>query len=395
MMIFALVATVLVLLLHAWLGLRLSAPFEGLPARLIQLGCAASAVAIPMSMVLSRTGRSEGLSLLAAQAGFVLMGLWSVLVGAMLVWELLRLTLWLWDLASGALGLPLESARWLLSGPEARGAAARLAVVALLGLTALVGFLGLLGKRAAPVVERVAVPLPELPAALEGLRIAQISDVHIGPTVRVDTVRAMVEQVNALEPDLVVLTGDLADGSVGELAPHAAPLADLRAPLGRFFVTGNHEYYSGVFAWLAETERLGFTNLVNEHRVLERGGARLVVAGVTDERARSIVPEHRTDAAAALAGAPAGAPRILLAHQPRSAPAAAAAGADLILSGHTHGGQYVPWTWAIHLVEPYITGLYRVGEAQLWVNRGTGTWGPPLRLGSRQEITLLELTRGS
>jgi predicted MPP superfamily phosphohydrolase len=241
------------------------------------------------------------------------------------------------------------------------------------------------------VVERVSLQVPGLHPSLEGLRIVQISDIHVGPTVRRAFVEDTVARVNALEPQIVALTGDLVDGPLGELASETAPLADLRAPLGLFFVTGNHEYYSGVFDWLEELRRLGFVTLTNEHRVLALEGAALVVAGVPDERAASLVPEHRPDPVAALRGAPRDALTVMLAHQPRSAPAAAAAGADIILAGHTHGGQFFPWTWAIHLVEPYIEGLYRVGEAQLWVNRGTGTWGPPLRLGSRPEITLIEL----
>jgi predicted MPP superfamily phosphohydrolase len=393
MLAFAIVATLVVLLTHAWLGFRLSAPFDGGLARLIQGLMLASAVIMPLTMVLGRSGRGGEMALIVGTAGFVLMGVWSLLVGATLAWELLRAVLWVWDGLTGLLGLDLSSGNWF-PDPEARLRLARLAVLAVFGSAALVGGLGWLGARAAPVVERVQLVVPGLDPALVGLRIAQISDIHVGPTVRRSFVQDTVDRVNALEPHLVALTGDLVDGPVAALAGETAPLAQLSPPLGAFFVTGNHEYYSGVFDWLAEVDRLGFTTLVNEHTVVEYQGAPLVVAGITDERAGSIVPAHRPDPARALAGAPEGALRLMLAHQPRSAPAAAAAGADIILSGHTHGGQYVPWTWVIHLVEPFIAGLYEVGGAQLWVNRGTGTWGPPMRLGSRPEITLIELVAG-
>jgi uncharacterized protein len=392
MLVFAIIATLVVFLTHAWLGFRLSAPFDGGIARAIQGLMVASAVLMPLTMVLGRSGRDGAVALAASTAGFVLMGLWSVLVGAMLGWELLRAALWVWDGLSGLLSLGLGSDAWL-PDPDVRLGLTRAGVYTVLGTTALVGLAGVVGARAAPVVERVELAVPGLDPALSGLRIVQISDIHVGPTVRRAFVQDTVDRVNALEPHLVALTGDLVDGPVSGLASETEPLAQLSPPLGAYFVTGNHEYYSGVFEWLDELERLGFTTLVNEHAVVEHEGAALVVAGVTDERAGSIVPAHQPDPVAALAGAPAGAPRLMLAHQPRSAPAAAAAGADIILSGHTHGGQYAPWTWVIHLVEPYIRGHYRVGDAQLWVNRGTGTWGPPLRLGSPPEITLIELAR--
>ena len=391
MIAFALVAVAIVVLSHTWLGFRLSAPFEGRAATIIRWLFVANAVAMPLTMVLGQSGRGGRLALAASTLGFVLMGLWSVLVGGMLVWELARATLWLWDLSTGLLGLNLGSDEWLTLDTHARLQLHRWGVCAVLGATLLVGVLAFAGGRASPVVERVDLHVPELDPSLDGLRIAQISDIHVGPTNRHDFVQGVVDIVNGLEPDLVALTGDLADGPVEALADETAPLAQLQAPLGAYFVTGNHEYYSGVLSWLDEVERLGFRTLVNEHRVVTVDDAELVVAGVTDHRAGAIVPDHVPDPVAALAGAPRGALRIMLAHQPRSAPAAAAAGANIILTGHTHGGQYFPWTMVIHLVEPYIRGYHRVGHAQMWVNRGTGTWGPPLRLGSRPEITLIQL----
>ena len=392
MIVFAIVAVSILVLTHAWLGFRLAAPFDAPWTRLIHAGAVASAVMLPMTMVLTRVVGETGNTRWIGVAGFVLMGFWSILAGAMLGWELLRLLLWLWDLGAKLVAPGLASTAWW---PADALRLHRYGVLGVMGLAALMGTMGVIGGRVSPTLERVTLELPGLDPKLEGLRIVQISDIHVGPTVRRAFVQDTVDRVNALEPDLVALTGDLVDGTVADLAGETAPLAQLSPPLGSYFVTGNHEYYSGVFEWLAEVQRLGFTTLVNEHTVVVHQGAPLVVAGVTDERAGSIVPAHRPDPVAALAGAPEDALRLMLAHQPRSAPAAAAAGADIILAGHTHGGQFAPWTWVIHLVEPYIRGLYRVGDAQLWVNRGTGTWGPPLRLGSRPEITLIELRRAA
>jgi predicted MPP superfamily phosphohydrolase len=178
---------------------------------------------------------------------------------------------------------------------------------------------------------------------------------------------------------------------VAQLSAHTAVLAQLTARHGAFIVTGNHEYYSGAAEWMAEFKRLGLHGLMNEHRVLEHRGAQLVIAGVTDYSAHTFDPAQRSDPAAALAGSPAGLPKILLAHQPRSAPAAAAAGFDLQLSGHTHGGQFWPWNLFVVLQQPYTAGLHRLNQLWVYTSRGTGYWGPPKRFGAPSEITLLRL----
>jgi hypothetical protein len=250
---------------------------------------------------------------------------------------------------------------------------------------------GLLNARRTAQVRRVDVALAGLPPALQGLRIVQISDIHVGPTIKQGYLEKIVARVNALEPDVVAITGDLVDGSVPELRPHVAPLAKLRAKHGVYFVTGNHEYYSGVHAWVAELRRLGIRVLHNEHVVLRQGGAALVLAGVTDFSGHHFDPAHQSDPAKALAGAPEGAVKVLLAHQPRSAPAAAKAGFDLQLSGHTHGGQFFPWSLFVPLQQPYTAGLHQLGRLQVYVSRGTGYWGPPKRLGAPSEISEVRL----
>ena len=247
--------------------------------------------------------------------------------------------------------------------------------------------------RRTPAVHEVDVPVADLPADLVGLRIVQISDLHVGPTIKGPFVERLVSRVRELRPDLIAFTGDLADGSVERLGPHTAALARLTAPLGVYFCTGNHEYYSGVEGWTEQARRLGFDVLINEARHIDRGGGRLAVAGATDFSAGELVPGHESDPAGALAGSDGADVRILLAHQPRSIEAASRAGCHLQLSGHTHGGQFVPWKYAVRLQQPFIAGLHKVRDTWIYVHRGTGYWGPPLRLGAPSEIALLTLVR--
>ena len=250
-----------------------------------------------------------------------------------------------------------------------------------------------IARRKAPVKD-VSIPVPGLDPALEGFTIVQITDLHIGPTIKGGYVGRIVAAVNALKPDLIAVTGDLVDGSVPHLLQDVRPLDGLSARHGAYFVTGNHEYYSGADPWIAEFRKLGLDVLMNEHRVVEHDGARAIVAGVTDYNGGHFGPLHASDPAKAIAGAPEDVPfRLLLAHQPRSAAAASAAGFTLQLSGHTHGGQFFPWNFFVRLQQPLVHGLARLGDLWVYTSRGTGYWGPPLRLGSPSEITRLRLVR--
>lgn len=239
-----------------------------------------------------------------------------------------------------------------------------------------------------PRIVHVTVPIRDLPLDLVGFRIAQLSDLHVGPTIRRRFIESVVRRTNALAPHLVAVTGDVADGLVPELREHVAPLAGLVAPHGTFFVTGNHEYFWDVRGWTRELARLGVDVLENEHRLVVHGNGRLLLAGVTD---LSMTRGATSDPARALAGAPESDVRVLLAHQPKSAYAARDAGFDLQLSGHTHGGQYFPFNLLVRLFQPFVAGLHRLEAMWLYVSRGTGYWGPPLRLGAPSEITLIEL----
>jgi hypothetical protein len=281
----------------------------------------------------------------------------------------------------------------LLFAPQWRAAWVRPSADAVVVLTVVITLIGfIVARRVAPVVE-VEVPLADLPPQLEGFTIAQISDIHVGPTIKRPFVEGIVARVNGLEADMVAITGDLVDGTVHDLARHTEPLARLRSRHGTYVVTGNHEYYSGAHAWIRELRRLGTHVLLNEHVVLQHDGAELTIAGVTDFSGHHFDPAHRSDPQAAARGMPDLAPRILLAHQPRSAPSALDAGFDLQLSGHTHGGQFWPWNFFVRLQQPFTAGLNRLGRMWIYISRGTGYWGPPMRFGIPSEITRIRLVR--
>ncbi|UHL66199.1 metallophosphoesterase [Paralcaligenes sp. KSB-10] len=316
-----------------------------------------------------------------AWAGFLSLGLFSWLFVLTLLRDALLIAIKAATMADG--GIFSDSAISLLH------AASALAVLVVSLLAVLLGLVS--ARRLARVVD-IEVRLPDLAPALRGFTIVQVSDLHVGPTIKRRYVSAVVHAVNELSPDIIALTGDLVDGSVASLSEHIQPLAGLKARHGVYAVTGNHEYYSGAAQWVAEFRRLGFQVLMNQHRVLVRQDATLVVAGVTDFSARNFDAEQASDPLLALHGAPANAAaRILLAHQPRSARAAEAAGYDLQLSGHTHGGQFWPWKYFVPLQQPFVDGLHRYGRMQVYVSRGTGYWGPPMRLGARSEITRIRL----
>ncbi len=274
-----------------------------------------------------------------------------------------------------------------LEDPERRQAIARIfaggATVLGLGLSSA----GIVSALSPTAVKRVRVTIDRLTGAASGMRIVQISDVHVGPTIGKDFIRQVVTRINGLSPDVIVITGDLVDGSVDQLTEHVAPLAELKAKHGVFFVTGNHEYYAGADAWIAHLATLGIRTLRNE-RVRIGGEEGFDLAGIDDHSAGSDLPK-------ALAGREPDRACVLLAHQPRGIELADKLGVDLQLSGHTHGGQMFPWNFMVRLQQPYIDGLHKLARAQIYVSRGTGYWGPPMRVGAPAEITEIELVRAS
>lgn len=368
-------------LLHAYIGWRVL-PDLGATARAVGAGLLLASYALILLALVARTVRPRPQADRLAAPGLFMAGFFSSLLVLTLLRDLLLLV------ASPVLTIVALSAAhvYILKTASAN------AVAALSVFATAAGFAS--ARRRARIVN-VDVPIQDLPLALHGFSIAQISDVHVGAAIRKEYVDAIVDAVNGLHPDLIAVTGDVVDGPVRELAPHTAPLARLSARHGAFFVTGNHEYYSGESAWTAEFKRLGLRVLLNEHAVVTHDGAPLVVAGVTDYSAHHFNPAQRSDPAGALEGAPrnAGA-KILLAHQPRSAPAAATAGYDLQLSGHTHGGQFWPWNLFVRFQQPFTAGLHRLNKLWVYVSRGTGYWGPPNRFGAPSEITRLRLVPG-
>ena len=372
------------ILLHAYVALRIVPELPPAGSIGFALLLLASAVLMPRGLR-SRHRQPGRLTTLLTWTALLLMGLFS----SLFVLTLLR------DLSLAVLGV----LGWLRPGfvsAVTSAGWARQSASAVPVLGALVTLWGFVNARRTAAVVRVDVPIDGLPTALQGFTIAQISDIHVGPTIRGSYVGAIVAAVNQLGADMVAVTGDLVDGSVRELAEHVAPLAGLASRHGTFFVTGNHEYYSGAAAWVHELRRLGLRVLMNEHAVLSHGGASVVVGGVTDYGAHGFDPHQRSDAVAALAGAPPTAGvKILLAHQPRSAAGAEQAGFDLQLSGHTHGGQFLPWNWLVRLQQPFTAGLHRLRRLWVYTSRGTGYWGPPKRFGAPSEITLLRLVQGA
>lgn len=384
-------------LLHGWIGWRI-APALGavLPGADLWLWCllAGSAALMPLAFFTRRLPVNRWSTLLAWCA-LLLMGLFSTLLVATVLRDAVLAVALL--VALGTAFAQID-APWL--GPLQLATAVAVPLLALVATA-----WGLWVARRGASVEQVDVPIDGLPATLHGFSIAQISDIHVGPTIRQGFVQRIVARVNTLGADMVAITGDLVDGEVAMLRQHVAPLAALASTHGTFFVTGNHEYYSGAHGWIDELRRLGIQVLMNEHRVLhhesgasaacttvDRATEMVVVGGVADYSAHHFDESHRSDPAAAMAGAPAAARlRLLLAHQPRSAPAAAQAGFDLQLSGHTHGGQFWPWMHFVHWQQPFTAGLHRLAGLWVYTNRGTGYWGPPKRLGATPEITLLRM----
>ncbi|MDP1742633.1 metallophosphoesterase [Polaromonas sp.] len=370
-------------LLHTYVGVRLLPGLGGWPMVQVLLGLLllASALLIPLGLT-ARRFKSRVLADRMSWTGMLFMGLFSSLFVLTLLRDAVLLAAWLLLLAAPG-AFSSEALRI--------GSAVAVALAALF-----MSGLGFFNARRTATVVRVDVPISGLPAVLHGFAIAQISDIHVGPTIKHGYLQAIVRTVNTLQVDMVAVTGDLVDGTVAELGPHVAPLAGLSSTHGTYFVTGNHEYYSGAHAWIDELQRLGIRVLMNEHVLLQHGEVEaheaVLLAGVADYSAAHFDASHRSDPHAAVAGAPAAVGvRLLLAHQPRSATEAARAGFHLQLSGHTHGGQFWPWNLFVRFQQPFTAGLHRMQDLWIYTSRGTGYWGPPKRFGAPSEITHLRL----
>jgi predicted MPP superfamily phosphohydrolase len=376
--------------MHAYIWARLVRD-TGLPEpwrRIATLLLGLAALAIPAAIAL---GRRAGTPLARALPwlAFAWLGVAFLLVSALLAIDLVRLA------ASAASQLRewLQRSDAPPADPERRQFVARAVAGTTLAVVATAA--GAAVRTAAGPAEIVEVPvrLPRLPRALDGLTVVQLSDLHVGPTIRQREVDRVVEQANALRPDVVTITGDLVDGKVSELGEIVARLGRLRARYGVHFVTGNHEYFSGVDEWLRYLPRLGIRVLRNERVSIGDAGASFDLAGVDDWHAGRYGNGHGYDLGKALAARDPDRALVLLAHQPLGVEPGVREGVGLQLSGHTHGGQIFPFNLAVHAAFRYVRGLYPVegGAAHVYVSKGTGYWGPPMRLGFPSEITRISL----
>ncbi|HEX2073070.1 MAG TPA: metallophosphoesterase [Geodermatophilus sp.] len=389
---FGTVVLLALVLLHSYLWWRLvrSTTRPGRARRRLTLLTVVLAL-LPAAAVLTRRELDPATAAPLAWAGFIWLGVAFYAFLALLALEPVRLLLRRWARRRPAPGpgagvpaaVPDPSRRLFL----ARGLAVTAGTVAL-GTAGT----GLYLANSPPVVRRVPVTLAGLDPALDGLRVVTFSDGHLSSTYGGRRFERLVELVNEQRPDVVAIVGDLVDGEVDELREEAAPLADLVSRDGVFFVTGNHEYFVDTAAWLRHLPTLGVQVLRNERVPIRRGSAYVDLAGIDDRTAAlSGVPGHGADLDAALDGRDDSVPVVLMAHQPVQVAAARAAGVGLQLSGHTHGGQLWPFDYAIRLDQPAVEGLSRFGDTQLYVTSGAGYWGPPMRIGARPEVTVVEL----
>jgi len=396
MTLFFSLAILLWTLLHAYAALRLIVPssLKGMARKAAWALLGLSWLFVPaVEFVNHASGPALPLARQGAWAGYALMGFASILFPAVLLRDLL------WGVASVFRLSPRE--------PAARRRAFNTTSLCVAGLAAALAAAALVGGALPPRVVTVDLPVRGLPAPLNGFTIAFISDLHVGGVGTRRLVEQVVERINAAPPDVVAFGGDLADGAVDRLRDDVAPLAGLKARAGRLFVIGNHDYFRDPEGWLREVRGMGFTVLTNSHRVYRRDGATVVIAGIPDYQMSGMFDSrYPAEPATALRGAPRADVRILLSHSPAAAPEAAAgnkvagppaslaAGYDFQLSGHSHGGQFYPWKFVVDAIPWFKPGFHEAGKMRLYVMQGTGTWGPPMRLGTRREIVFFRLVRG-
>ena len=378
---FLLVVQGLSFLIHWHVGSRTAEvlALSGIGLKALWVVLAILFLSIPAAFAMARSSRFGTFGDALVWIGYAWMGIVFLLLAGTVAADLLGL---LANLVGRIFGQDLSNIVRIL---HAAGLA-----VGLLGSIA-----GLKGALSAPEIHEVEIAIPNLPRPFDGYRIAHVTDTHVGRILGRAWTSALARRVDSAAPDLVVHTGDLVDGTVEGMGPAVEPLSRMHGKDGTFFVTGNHEAYSGIAPWVRFVQDMGWTVLANRHVLLHRGGASLCLAGVTDAHEGGMVGGIAPDPRAALAGVPAGIPVVLLAHQPRQALQAQGLGVSLQLSGHTHGGQLWPFHYLVRLQQPMVSGLARIGDVQVFTSRGAGFWGPPLRLFAPPEIPILVLRRPS
>ena len=310
---------------------------------------------------------------------YLWMGIMMLLFFTLLLTDLIKVILYFYSKYTISSGGSVDSERrQFLSGLFTLGASA---------IVLMTSGISVINYYSKPFVNRINMHLKGLPKIFNGFKIVQISDLHIGQLMTKSKFEEIVQQVNDLKPDLIAITGDLVDGSIELLSHEVTPIRKLKAENGVFFVTGNHEYYSGVENWIIEIEKLGIKVLSNENIEINNREDSFYIAGVNDHEAKRFGEKHAANFNQALSGLGKSKKVILLAHQPIAVREAADYGVDLVLSGHTHGGQIWPFNNLVYLQQPYIKGFYKYKKTKLFVNQGTGCWGPPMRLGTKNEIT--------
>ena len=263
-----------------------------------------------------------------------------------------------------------------------------------LGIKGTIGALGLLGTGwglysaiKTPIIKKIVIPINNLPKSFKKIKMAQISDLHVSAMITDKYVQKVSDKLLKMDPDILFFTGDAADGSVKSFGSYMQSLADIKPKYGKYFVTGNHEYYSDMNGWLRLIENIGFKILINESQNIDINGSTLMITGIPDRTGKYFSNYHKTDMIKATNNMPKADVKILLAHQPKDVDHAIKYDFDLFLCGHTHGGQYFPFSLFVQLAHPFLKGLHKKENTWVYINQGTGYWGPPMRIGTEPEIT--------
>lgn len=340
-----------------------------------------------LPFILTRIGFQNRLLDFLLWVGYAGLGLMSFLIIFLLIKDITILSGFIYKKIASLFSKP-EIVQ--VNDPERRKFLMNLINFGIIGAASTLTTYGIYQATKKPYTKRVFIPVKNYSDSLKEFTIVQVSDLHVGPTIKKNYVQLIVSEVLKINPDVFVFTGDLVDGSVENLRDDVEPLREIKPKYGKFFITGNHEYYSGAVEWMKYAENLGFTVLHNRNRIINYNGTPIMFAGVPDVQGIQFYEDHYSDPIEAIKNSEESSVKILLAHQPKSLYKAIEAGFDIQLSGHTHGGQFIPWNFIAKIGQPFIKGLNKLNNTWIYVSNGTGYWGPPLRIGARSEITVIK-----